>query len=48
MASEGGGAKVQLGRKASTELYLGMDPGTGANNVPFRNLHSKVHFKTIE
>ena len=40
--------KLHLQRKPSLELYLGHDPSTDQNNIPFKNLHNKVYFKTIE
>ena len=48
MDKEKAEGRLQLHRKASPELYLGHDPASNANTIPFRNLHNKVYFKTIE
>jgi len=48
MDKDNEGTQVQLLRKPSQELYLGLDPISERNYIPFRNLHNKVHFKTIE
>jgi len=40
--------RIELNRKPSMELLLGKDPVTDRNYIPFRNLHNKIYFKTIE